>query len=172
MLLLGPAVAPAIDFYCDGTPYGTVVGLVDGNVVVPPGGACLLDGATVNDNADEEWLFQKYVVPGAPQNDIFFMRERSRPNHVWLDGPVVAIGPRRGEDHQYMLRLVMGRTNDPHVKADAPRRERYVPVLGFINSPGNIPLNTYLTWTRGGNNVVFGGPLEKAVRVDIVPAGH
>ena len=65
------------------------------------------------------------------------------------------------------LRILMGRTNDPAVPATALRRDLYVPVIGFVDN------HTYLTWTRGGSNLVFsGGALGKAVRVEILPAGH
>ena len=56
----------------------------------------------------------------------------------------------------------MGRTNDPAVKPDARRRDLYVPVIGLVGR------GDYLTWTRGGTNIVRVGSLDKAVRVEIV----
>jgi len=71
------------------------------------------------------------------------------------------------------LRLVMGRTNDPAVKPDAKRRDLYVPLIACVDDPDRgLKSGTYLTWTRGGTNVVFTGPQDKAVRVEIVYSGH
>lgn len=116
-------------------------------------------------NGDEEWAFEK-----TGQNDTFYMRERSRPNYVKLDGPRVIVGnpalPGALGGPKAKLRLVMGRTNDPAVKPDAKRRDLYVPLIAFLDS-GN-----YLTYTRGGSNLVFTEPQDKAVRVEIVYSGH
>jgi len=115
-------------------------------------------------NGDEEWAFEKQPVPpDMPEDDAFFMRERSRPNYVSLQDIRVVMCcnlPKAG------LRILMGRTNDPAVPATAPRRDLYVPVIGFVGR------GTYMTYTRGGTNLVFTGPLDKAVRVQIEPAGH
>jgi hypothetical protein len=115
-------------------------------------------------NGDEEWALEKRPVPAdKPEDDVFFLRERSRPNYVSLQDIRVVMCcnlPKAG------LRILMGHTNDPAVPATAPRRDLYVPVIGFVDN------HTYLTWTRGGNNLVFTGPLEKAVRVEFLPAGH
>jgi len=114
-------------------------------------------------NGDEEWAFEKLPVPPEKPNDIFFLRERSRPNYVSLQGTRVVMCcdlPKAG------LRILMGRTNDPAVPATGPRRDLYGPVIAFVDN------RTYLTWTRGGNNTVFTGPLDKAVRIQIEPAGH
>lgn len=120
-------------------------------------------------NGDEEWAFQK-----TGQNDTFVMVERSRPNYVKLDkgGTPIKVmvgnagmpGPLGGPNAK--MRLVMGRTNDPAVKPDAKRRDLYVPLIAFIDT-GN-----YLAYTRGGSNLVFAGPQDKAVRVEIAYAGH
>jgi hypothetical protein len=42
----------------------------------------------------------------------------------------------------------------------------YVPLIAFIDT-GN-----YLAYIRGGSNLVFAGPQDKAVRVEIAYAGH
>jgi hypothetical protein len=120
-------------------------------------------------NGDEEWGFVK-----TGQNDTFVMVERSRPNYVKLDkepqGTSVKVGnagmpgPLGGPNAK--MRLVMGRTNDPAVKPDAKRRDLYVPLIAFIDT-GN-----YLAYIRGGSNLVFPGPQDKAVRVEIAYAGH
>jgi hypothetical protein len=116
-------------------------------------------------NGDEEWAFEK-----TGQNDTFYMRERSRPNYLKLDGSRVIVGnpglPGALGGPKAKLRLVMGRTNDPAVKPDAKRRDLYVPLIAFIDS-GN-----YLTYTRGGSNLVFTGLQDKAVRVEVVYSGH
>ena len=130
-------------------------------------------------NGDEEWAFQR-----TGQNDTFWMRERSRDNHVKLDlsskppAPYRVIvgnpdlpGPLGGPSAK--LRLVMGRTNDPAVKPDAKRRDLYVPIIAFVDDPERgLQSGTYLTYTRGGSNLVFTGPQDKAVRVEIVYSGH
>jgi hypothetical protein len=103
-------------------------------------------------NGDEEWQFEK-----SGQNDTFYLRERSRPNYISLKDSRVKMDRSRVK-----LRLVMGRTNDPAVKPDARRRDLYVPVIGLVGR------GDYLTWTRGGTNIVRVGSLDKAVRVEIV----
>lgn len=127
-------------------------------------------------NGDEEWAFQK-----TGQNDTFWMRERSRDNHVKLDqsgtpyrvivGNPDLPGPLGGPSAK--LRLVMGRTNDPAVKPDAKRRDLYVPLIACVDDPDRgLKNGTYLTYTRGGQNLVFAGSQDKAVRVEIVYSGH
>lgn len=127
-------------------------------------------------NGDEEWAFQK-----TGQNDTFWMRERSRDNHVKLDqsGTLYRVivgnpdlpGPLGGPSAK--LRLVMGRTNDPAVKPDAKRRDLYVPLIACVDDPDRgLKNGTYLTYTRGGQNLVFAGSQDKAVRVEIVYSGH
>jgi hypothetical protein len=114
-------------------------------------------------NGDEEWALEKQPVPADKPDDVFFLRERSRANYVSLQDIRVVMCcnlPKAG------LRILMGRTNDPAVPATAPRSALYVPVIGFVGK------STYLTWTRGGSNLVFTGPLDKAVRVQIESAGH
>jgi hypothetical protein len=123
-------------------------------------------------NGDEEWTFQK-----TGQNDTFWMRERSRDNHVKLDQTRVIVGnpdlPRPFGGPSAKMRLVMGRTNDPAVKPDAKRRDLYVPLIAFIDDPDRgLKSGTYLTYARGGSNLVFTGPPDKAVRVEIVYSGH
>ena len=120
-------------------------------------------------NGDEEWAFQK-----TGQNDTFVMVERSRPNYVKLDKggtPIKVIVGNAGMPGALggpnaRMRLVMGRTNDPAVKPDAKRRDLYVPLIAFIDT-GN-----YLTYMRGGSNLVFAAPQDKAVRVEIAYSGH
>ena len=110
------------------------------------------------DNGDEEWVFEK-----TGDDDTFHMRERSRWWYVMLrDGRRFEVGGPQAAK----LRLVMGRTKDPAVQPTAKRRDLYVPVIGVVGS------GDYLTWTRGGTNVVFAGPLDKAVRIQIVHSGH
>ena len=130
-------------------------------------------------NGDEEWAFQK-----TGQNDTFWMVERSRDNHLKLDlskpgasyrvivgNATMLPAPEGGPSAR--LRLVMGRTNDPAVKPDAKRRDLYVPLIACVNDPDRGPKGgTYLTWTRGGQNLVFTGSPDKAVRVEIVYSGH
>jgi hypothetical protein len=118
-------------------------------------------------NGDEEWAFQK-----TGQNDTFWMVERSRDNHVKLDKPPAPYRVIVGNPGA-KLRLVMGVTNDPAVKPDAKRCDRYVPLIAFVDDPDRgLKSGTYLTWTRGGTNVVFTGSQDKAVRVEIVYSGH
>jgi hypothetical protein len=112
-------------------------------------------------NGDEEWAFEKQPVPPEQPNDVFFMRERSRPNYVSLVEKAVTVVP----GGKSALRIVMGRTNDPAVPATALRRDLYVPVIGFVGR------DTYIAWTFG-NNTASGGVLGKAVRVQIESAGH
>ena len=117
------------------------------------------------DNGDEEWAFEK-----TGQSDTFHLRERSRANYLKVVPPRVVVGnpglPAPFGGANATLRLVMGRTNDPAVKPDAKRRDLYVPVIACIDN------GTYLAWTRGGSNLVLAGPQDKAVRVEIVYAGH
>ncbi len=82
-------------------------------------------------NGDEEWALEKRPVPADKPDDVFFLRERSRANYVSLQDIRVVMCcnlPKAG------LRILMGRTNDPAVPATAPRRDLYVPVIGFVDN--------------------------------------
>jgi len=116
-----------------------------------------------NNNGDEEWRFEK-----TGSSDTFTMRKRSQPQYLSNANYVTKEGDRiMVNDKGAKLRLVMVRTNNPAVKADAKRRDLYVPAIVLVSDSSDKP---YLRWTRGGNNVVFTGSADQAVRVRILPA--
>ncbi len=116
-------------------------------------------------NPDEEWRFES-----AGQNDTFYLYKRTYAWYVTIDTFIMGYENRRiiiwSQEKRMKLRLVMAPTNDPAVPPATPRKDRYMPALGFV------PSGRYLTWTRGGDNVVRPGAAKDAVRVQIEPAGH
>ena len=104
-------------------------------------------------------------VPETGQNDMFVMG-RAVTAQLREAGQVGNADQGDSRQPSRQDAAAMGRTNDPAVKADAKRRDLYVPILAFIDT-GN-----YLTYTRGGQNLVFAGAQDKAVRVEIVYSSH
>ncbi len=112
-----------------------------------------------NNNGDEEWVFEK-----TGNTDTFTMRERSRPNSIRVspNGGRLEVNSRE----KIAMRFLMVRNNDPALPQNAPRKDAYLPGIGFPTR------GDYMTWTRFGTNVAFAGPLGKAVRLQIEYSGH
>lgn len=57
----------------------------------------------------------------------------------------------------------MGRSLDPNVKPDTPRRDAYIPVMGFVGR-----LEYVVSKKKSGANIAGDGPENQAIRFKIV----
>lgn len=96
-------------------------------------------------NGDEEWLFESAGV-----NDMFYLRERSRPHYLGKDRWEISVRPKG--DNSYRLRIIMS--------------NNYRMVLGLVNV-GAIYWRVHF-----GNNCVFPKPWNEGTEVNIEYCGH
>jgi hypothetical protein len=95
-------------------------------------------------NGDEEWLFEP-----TGNNDIFYLRERSRPNYISKARWEVSVQPKGGSI--YRMRIIMS--------------NNFQMVLGLVQIGA-------IQWNVGGNNCCFIKSWDAGTEVNIEFCGH
>jgi hypothetical protein len=116
-------------------------------------------------NWDEEWNFEKVEKDKtAVDHDVFRLVVHSGNAVLILDKRDLKIAYTSSNPNRPRLRLLMGRSLDPNVKPDTPRRDAYIPVMGFVGKSEYV-----ISKVLSGTTIAGDGPEDKAIRFKIVP---
>lgn len=115
-------------------------------------------------NWDEEWNFDKVDKnKSAIDHDVFTLVVRTGNAVLIIEKGELKISYNSNNPNRPKLRLLMGRSRDPNVKPDTPRRDAYIPVMGFFGKSEYI-----ITKLSSGTTIAVSGPEDKAIRFNIV----
>jgi hypothetical protein len=116
-------------------------------------------------NWDEEWNFDKVdKSKSAIDHDVFTLVVRTEKAVLVLEKRDLKIAYTASNPNRPRLRLLMGRSLDPNVKPDTPRRDAYIPIMGFVGKSEYV-----ISKLLSGTTIAGDGPEDKAIRFKIVP---
>src|SRR5207245_1719334 len=96
--------------------------------------------------------------------DVFTLVVRTENAVLILEKRDLKIAYTSSNPNRPKLRLLMGRSLDPNVKPDTPRRDAYIPVMGFVGKSEYV-----ISKLSSGATIAGDGPEDKAIRFKIVP---